>query len=57
MRDHDGVELSSIAELGADELEAVSAGEADTNAIFQMISNCLRMISDVQKSAIANVRV
>ena len=55
MNDHHNVEVSPI-ELSDDELETVSGSEIDIATFFQVLSNTIRMISDVNKSMIANVR-
>ena len=44
-----------VAELTVEELEAVSGSEADAATLMQALSNCLRMISDMNKH-IANIR-
>jgi hypothetical protein len=45
-----------VAELTVEELEAVSGSEADAATLMQALSNCLRMISDMNKQIIANIR-
>jgi hypothetical protein len=39
-----------------EELTTISGSAADIATFFQMLSNCLRMMSGTQKSIIANLR-
>jgi hypothetical protein len=55
MRDQSELKLPCVAELTVEELEAVSGSEADAATLMQALSNCLRMISDMNKH-IANIR-
>jgi hypothetical protein len=49
-------EQSSCIELTDEELTTISGSAADIATFFQMLSNCLRMMSGTQKSIIANLR-
>jgi hypothetical protein len=55
MEDHSD-EQSPFIELSEEEPAAVSGSATDIATFFQMLSNCLRMISETQKSIIANLR-
>ena len=49
-------EQSSCIELTEEELATISGSAADIATFFQTLSNCLRMMSETQKSIISNLR-
>jgi len=46
----------TIVELRDDELDKVSGSDKANGNLFQILSNCLRQMADVQKAIIANIR-
>lgn len=47
-----------IAELNLDQLATVSAGTpaSDYASTMRLLSNCLRMMHDIQKAVVSNIR-